>query len=83
MQITTITQQGNSSSVILPAPIMREMRWQRGQKVAIDVVPEANGVFIRQVTKKQSPKRTEKEFQNWLSNFIKEDAELLDELAHR
>ncbi len=82
MQTTTLSQQGNSSSVILPAALLREAKWQRGQKFSVDYIPEADGVFIRRVKKSSSPqKRSEKEFQNWLSNFLKEDAKLLDELA--
>lgn len=83
MQKTTITQQGNSNSVILPAALMREAKWQRGQKMSIDYIPEADGVFIRRIKKTTTPSRSEKEFQTWLRNFLKEDAELIDELAHR
>lgn len=83
MQNTTITQQGNSSSVILPVSIMREAKWHRGQKMSVDYIPEADGVFIRRIKKMQTPTKSEVEFQNWLSNFFREDADLLDELAHR
>ncbi len=84
MQTTTISRLGNSSAVILPAPIMQEAKWRRGQKMTIDYVSQAGGVFIRPVTKASSvPSRSEKEFQTWLSDFLKEDAQLLDELAHR
>ena len=83
MQTTTLTQQGNSSSVILPAALLREAKWQRGQKISVDFVPEADSFLIRRVKKAQTLKRAEKEFQNWLTSFLKEDSELLDELAHR
>lgn len=81
MQTTTLTQQGNSSSVILPAALLREAKWQRGQKLSVDFVPEADGFLIRRAKKSTAPKRSEKEFNNWLSGFLKEDAELLDILA--
>ncbi len=81
MQTTSLTQQGNSNSVILPAAQLREAKWQRGQKLAVDFVPEIDGFLIRRVKKSQPPTRSEKEFERWLSSFLKEDAELLDELA--
>ncbi len=84
MQTTTITQQGNSSSVILPTPLMREANWHRGQKVTLDYIAQTDGVLIRRVKKTRAvPSRSEKEFQSWLDRFLKEDAELLDELPHR
>jgi len=81
---TTISQLGNSNAVILPSPIMQEAKWRRGQKMAIEYVTQAGGVFIRPVTKASaSPSRSQKEFQSWLDGFLTEDADLLDELAHR
>ncbi|MBI5613450.1 AbrB/MazE/SpoVT family DNA-binding domain-containing protein [Candidatus Gottesmanbacteria bacterium] len=82
MQTTTISQLGNSNAVILPSPIMKEAKWRRGQKMTIDFVPEANGIFIRPA-KKTTSSRPQVEFQEWLNTFLKEDAELLDELANR
>lgn len=82
MQITTISQLGNSNAVILPSPIMQEAKWHRGQKMVIDYVTQAGGVFIRPAKKTSpAPSRTDKEFQTWLDGFLKEDGDLLDELA--
>ncbi len=79
---TTISQLGNSSAVILPSPIMQEARWRRGQKMTIDYVAQAGGVFIRPVTKSlPSSSRSQQEFQMWLDGFLAEDGALLDELA--
>ena len=79
---TTISQLGNSNAVILPSPIMQEAKWRRGQKMAIDYVPQAGGVFIRPVTKSlPSSSRSRQEFQTWLDGFLAEDGALLDELA--
>ncbi|MCX6793559.1 MAG: hypothetical protein NTY06_00450 [Candidatus Gottesmanbacteria bacterium] len=83
MQITKVTQLGNSDAVVLASPLMREAKWHRGQKVSINYIPDADSFLIRRVKKAQTPKRAEKEFQNWLTSFLKEDAQLLDELAHR
>jgi antitoxin component of MazEF toxin-antitoxin module len=83
MQTTTISQLGNSNAVILPSPIMKEAKWRRGQKMTIDYVPEADGIFIRSAKKTTTSSRPQEEFQEWLDTFLKEDAELLDELANR
>ncbi len=83
MQTTTLSQLGNSNATIIPSSILQEAKWRRGQKLAIDYVPQAEGVFIRPIKKVTTPSRSEKEFQSWLDSFLKEDAELLDELAHR
>jgi antitoxin component of MazEF toxin-antitoxin module len=81
MQTTTLTQQGNSNSVILPAALLKEANWKRGQKLTIDYVAETDGFIIRRVKKSQPAKQSEKEFQKWLKTFLEEDAELLDKLA--
>ena len=82
MQTTTISQLGNSNAVIVPASIMQEAKWRRGQKMTIDYVVQAGGVFIRPVTKSlPSSSRSQKEFQAWLDGFLKEDGALLDKLA--
>lgn len=82
MQTTTISQLGNSNAVILPAPIMQEAKWRRGQKMTIDYISQADGVFVRPITKSStSSTRSQKEFQTWLDGFLKEDGALLDKLA--
>lgn len=82
MLMTTITQLGNSNAVILPAPIMQEAKWRRGQKMTIDYVSQAGGVVIRPIAKSStSSTRSQKEFQTWLDGFLKEDGDLLDQLA--
>lgn len=82
MQTTTISQLGNSNAVILPAAIMQEAKWRRGQKMTIDYVPQAGGVFVRPIAKSSTSfTRSKKEFQTWLDGFLKEDGALLDQLA--
>ena len=84
MQITKVTQLGNSDAVVLAAPLMQEAKWRRGQKVSVNYIPDADGFLIRRIRKdSQKPSRSEKELQQWLEGFLKEDADLLDELAHR
>ena len=82
MQTTTISQLGNSNAVILPSAIMQEAKWRRGQKMTIDYVAQAEGVFIRPIAKTSTPSsQSQKEFQTWLDGFLKEDGALLDQLA--
>lgn len=84
MYTTTITQFGNNKAVIIPSLIMRKAKWRRGQKMTIDYVPEADGIFIRPAKKTiSSHSRPQEEFQKWLDAFLKEDGKLLDELAER
>lgn len=88
MQTTTISQLGNSNAVILPAPIMQEAKWRRGQKMTIDYIPQTNSVSVRPVGKngesaKQSSRASDVEFQKWFDEFIEENGEILDELATR
>lgn len=79
-----MTQLGNSNAIIIPAPIMREAKYKRGQKFTVDYISQTNGVFIRPVQKNHTEtKKSDKEFQEWLNGFLTEDAALLDELAHR
>lgn len=88
MQTTTISQLGNSSAVILPAPIMQEAKWRRGQKMTIDYISQTNSISVRPVeinrkTTKQSSRASDAEFQKWFDDFIEENGEILDELATR
>lgn len=79
---TTMTQLGNSDAIIMPAPIVREAKYKRGQKFTIDYIPQTNGVFVRPFEKtRRITKRSDKEFQAWLDGFLQEDGALLDELA--
>ncbi|GEM_PF-1318254 len=87
MQIQTttqLTQLGNSDAVIIPAPIVREAKYKRGQKFTIDYIPQTNGFLVRPVEKtRKTTKQSDREFQNWLTEFMKENGEILDELATR
>ena len=81
---TQLTQLGNSDAVIIPAPIVREAKYKRGQKFTIDYIPQTNGILVRPVEKKgKTTKQSDKEFQNWLTMVLEEDKDLLDELSRR
>ena len=85
---TTMTQLGNSDAIIVPAPMMREARYKRGQKFTIDYIPHTNSFSVHPVEKKgvtikQSSRASDVEFQKWFDEFIEENGEILDELATR
>ncbi len=82
MQTQTIFQVGNSNVVSIPTHIMKNMKFKKGQKVVVEQAPNSDVVLIRPA-RIASKKLSDKEFQSWLTTFMKEDSALLDELAHR
>jgi len=82
--IQTIFQVGNSSVVSIPSRLLQEIGLKKGQQVVVDRVTDTNAIIVRPV-EKTSTKTTSmsKEFKQWVNSFLKEDAELLDELSHR
>lgn len=84
MQLQTITQLGNSDAVIIPATLMKNIGLKRGQKVVVDRLGDTeNLVIMTKPTKKISQSAVTAEFQTWLSSFLEEDKELLNDLAQR
>lgn len=85
MQTQKIFQAGNSNVVAIPNHILKEAGLKRGEEVTIQVAPESDAVIIKKAkfVKKHVKTKSEKEFQKWLKEALKEDAEILDELALR
>lgn len=82
--IQSIFQVGNSHVVSIPSRLMQEIGMKKGQRVMVDRIPDTDALIVRPVVKKQAKTSIEeKEFQEWLDSFLKEDGKLLDELAHR
>ena len=76
---------GNSAAVILPKPLLEEGDVRIGTSVNITYKADMGGYFI-EIPKKKTKQPSDKlslEFQGWLNTFLKEDANLLDELASR
>lgn len=83
MQTQTIFQAGNSSVVAIPKYLMEDLNLSVGSKVIVDKADD-NSVII----KKTSPAKAKKghvdaAFKKWLNVFMKENGEILDELAER
>lgn len=84
MNQQTIFQAGNSDVVTIPSPLMKQIGLKRGQKVIIDRLGDTeNLVIITKPQKKTAQSGVSEEFQKWLSTFLEEDKELLNDLAQR
>lgn len=83
MQTQTIFKAGNSEVIAIPKHILEELNLKRGQKVVVDSIPDSEVIIIRKVSKAktQTKKAASAEFKRWLNEVLKEDAEILDELA--
>lgn len=80
-----IIQIGNSAGVIIPRALRQEMGLTIGETVTIQAV-DADSFVMKRVRKskaKGSKAAAQKEFKEWLKIFMKENGELLDELAVR
>lgn len=79
-----VIQIGNSAGIIIPSGIRKRMGLRKGSKVIVEQTPEGEGLVVMKAGRRRSLKRVaSKEFQRWLKQVIKEDAEILDELAVR
>lgn len=86
MAIQKIFQAGNSHVVAIPKDLAREVGLQIGHKVVMEKTPNGRGVIIMhadEVVKAPSKTKSGAEFQLWLSQFMEENGEILDELANR
>lgn len=84
MQIQSIFKAGNSNVVVVPAHLMKEVGLKSGGKVIVEKSQDKDELIIRKATSKKSNKLAAKnEFKKWLDVFMKENAEILDELAVR
>jgi len=85
MQTQTIFRAGNSDVVAIPKDLLRELKMASGQKVIVARLPGEEAIVIKKAVKKVKTKkgRVSEEFKNWLSKVLKEDREILDELALR
>lgn len=83
MQIQTVFRAGNSNVVAIPKSLGDKFGINHGRKVTIDEIPDV-GIVIKRVVSGPSATKSDKvgnEFQKWLKGAMKEDAEILDELA--
>ncbi len=82
MQIQTVFKAGNSDVISVPKHLSKETGIKSGVKITVG--KREDGIFIRKVEKPKAKKDVaSKEFKKWLDSVLKEDAEILDELADR
>lgn len=83
MYAQNLFQAGNSQVVAIPKELFDDMGFQKGQKVFVDKADD-NSILIKKSTHpKVSPPASRTEFKKWLTNVLKEDEGILDELADR
>lgn len=81
--VQTIIQIGNSVGVTIPSSIRKQLNLKKGQKVYVNQTPDGEAVVIKKMKRLQNKKDANKEFEKWLKVFMKENGEILDELAVR
>ncbi len=79
MNIQKVYKNGNSLSVTLPSDIAKEIGIRNGSEVVVSRQGDSISFSSKQVSKQS----TRKEFRKWLKGVLKEDGEILDELANR
>lgn len=82
MYTQNLFQAGNSQVVAIPRELFDDMGFQKGQKVFVDKADDAI-VIKKSIAKKAVAPASRTEFKKWLDTVLKEDAEILDELADR
>lgn len=86
MQTQTVFRAGNSSVVAIPKNIASDLGIKPGQKVVVEKDETGEGVIIKKAvktSKRLSNLSVDKDFKRWWREFLKENAEILDELAVR
>ena len=83
MYTQTVFKTGNSYAITIPKDILKELAIRKGQKVLVEKSPEGEAVIVRKATPRSKKTVMSAEFRNWLKAVLKEDAQILDELAVR
>lgn len=86
MKIQKTFQAGNSQVVAIPKALAREIGLEIGHKVVMEKTSDNLGFIIKRAdegVKKASKKKSDVEFQSWITQFMEENGETLDELAIR
>ena len=84
MQIQKVFKAGNSNVVAIPKHLAKEINLKSGQKVVVEKAQNEEGLIIKKLEKTKSKKRVvDEDFKKWWKAFLKDNAEILDELALR
>lgn len=82
MPIQTVFRAGNSNVVAIPKSFSKDWDIKPGEKVIIEE-KNSDELVIRKTSKANKKLQPDKEFKKWWDEFIKENSEVLDELALR
>lgn len=83
MQLQTVFRAGNSDVVAIPKLLKEKYGITSGKKILIGDLPDV-GIVIKKASKASTRTGDDKvggEFQRWLKGAMKEDAQILDQLA--
>lgn len=87
MNTQTVFQAGNSIVVAIPQHIARDFKIKAGHQVTVGISADGDAIQFTPVRKTDHVKKlnraADKEFQKWLTEFMNENGEILDELATR
>ena len=83
MYTQKIFQAGNSAVVAIPKELLRKHNLKAGNFITIKSSPDDSQIVVEKPTlvKPAQKSASEKEFKSWLTQTLKEDSEILDELA--
>ncbi|KKU04238.1 MAG: hypothetical protein UX88_C0002G0019 [Candidatus Woesebacteria bacterium GW2011_GWC2_47_16] len=82
MQIQTVFRAGNSSVVAIPKDLAKELKIKVGQRVIVEKTQD-DTLQIRKAIKRSQKTPQQSEFKRWWKTFLKDNSEILDELAVR
>lgn len=82
MQTQVIFQAGNSLAVVIPKHLMKDLKFQKGQKVTVDKSPDGETLVISKSQKTEKMTSLTPEFKKWLDNFMIEYKPILKKLAN-
>ncbi len=86
MATQIIFQAGNSNVVAIPKELMKDFKLKKGEKVVVEKSANGEAIEIKKVLKNSTSAKSpsvKSEFNKWLRQAMKEDAEVLDDLAVR
>lgn len=80
-----IIKVGNSAAITIPKRYLESIGVRVGSPIIVSLDPNIKQLIVDVPEKKIKTKHAKlsHEFQGWLNAFLKEDANLLDELASR
>jgi antitoxin component of MazEF toxin-antitoxin module len=84
MQVQRVFKAGNSNVVSIPKHLLQEVDIKSGQKVIVEKSQNEGELIIKKVGKSKFKKsRVDEDFKKWWKAFLRDNEDVLDELALR